>query len=66
MRTSLDCVPCLIRQALEATRRVSSDPILQELFLREVLQWASEMDLDGSPPVLALSRTPFSWTTRRG
>ncbi len=53
MRTSLDCVPCLLRQALEATRRVSSDPILHELFLREVLQWTSEMDLDGSPPVLA-------------
>jgi len=53
VRTSLDCVPCILRQALEAARRVSSDPLLHELFLREVLQWASEMDLDGPPPVLA-------------
>jgi hypothetical protein len=42
-----------LRQALEAVRRISSDPLLHELFLREVLQWASEMDLDGTPPVLA-------------
>lgn len=53
MKTSLDCIPCIVRQALEATRRVSSDPLLHELFLREVLQWASEMDLDGTPPLLA-------------
>jgi len=53
MRTSLDCVPCILRQSLEAIRRVSSDPILHELFLREVLQWTSEMDLDGTPPLLA-------------
>jgi len=53
VRISLDCVPCILRQALEATRRVSSDPFLHELFLREVLQWASEMDLEGTPPVLA-------------
>lgn len=53
MRTSLDCIPCILRQALEASRRVSSDPILHELFLREVLHWASEMDLEGPPPVLA-------------
>lgn len=53
MRTSLDCIPCLLRQALEASRRVSSDPLMHELFLREVLQWTSEMDLEGSPPVLA-------------
>jgi len=53
MRTSLDCVPCLLRQSMEAIRRVSSDPSLRELFLREVLQWTSEMDLEGAPPVLA-------------
>lgn len=53
MKTTLDCIPCILRQALEASRRVSSDPILHELFLREVLHWASEMDLEGPPPVLA-------------
>jgi hypothetical protein len=40
VRTSLDCIPCIFRQALEAVRRISSDPLLHELFLREVLQWA--------------------------
>ena len=30
MNTSLDCLPCLFRQTLDAVRRVSDDPALYE------------------------------------
>ncbi|MBN1303645.1 MAG: DUF89 family protein [Anaerolineales bacterium] len=53
MNTSLDCIPCLLRQALEAARQVSKDPALHEQVVREVLQWAGEMDLNQSPPAVA-------------
>jgi uncharacterized protein with ATP-grasp and redox domains len=53
MKTALDCVPCILRQSLEAARMVSTDPVMHEQTLRSILQWAREMDLDQSPPALA-------------
>jgi len=53
MNTSLDCIPCLLRQTLEAARMVSKDPAVHEQMTREVLRWASEMDLRQSPPAVA-------------
>jgi uncharacterized protein with ATP-grasp and redox domains len=53
MKTALDCVPCILRQSLEAARMVSTDPVMHEQTLRSVLQWAGEMDLDQSPPAMA-------------
>lgn len=52
MRTSLDCISCFVRQALDAARMVSTDPAVHERIVREVLRWAGEMDLDEPPPVL--------------
>lgn len=52
MKTSLDCVPCLVRQALDAARLVSKDPAVHEKIVREVLHWTSEMALHESPAVL--------------
>ncbi len=52
MRTQLDCLPCFVRQALEAARMVSSDRGLQEELLRQVLRWAGETDLGLPPPVM--------------
>jgi uncharacterized protein with ATP-grasp and redox domains len=52
MKTSLDCLPCFIRQALDAARMVSTDAAVHEGIVREVLRWASKMDLDQSPAVL--------------
>jgi len=52
MRTSLDCLSCFIRQALDAARMVSTDPAVHERIVREVLRWASEMDLDQPPAVV--------------
>lgn len=53
MNTSLDCIPCLLRQALEAARLVSADSAIHEQVMREVLNWAEEMDLKQSPPAMA-------------
>jgi hypothetical protein len=50
METYLECIPCFIRQALEAVRMVTSDSAKQEAVLRRTLQLASEMDMGESPP----------------
>jgi uncharacterized protein with ATP-grasp and redox domains len=52
MEISLDCIPCFIRQALEAARLVSENPAVHERILREVLHWAGEMDLNQPAPVM--------------
>jgi damage-control phosphatase, subfamily I len=52
MKTSLDCIPCFVRQALSAARRVSADPAVHERIVREVLLWAGGMTLNEPPPVL--------------
>jgi len=53
MKTSLDCIPCILRQSLEAGRLVSADTDLHEQILRDALRWTGEMDLDQSPPAMA-------------
>jgi len=53
MQTSLECVPCLLRQALDAAKMVSSDPAVHEQVMREFLHWAVDMDLSESPPAMA-------------
>jgi uncharacterized protein with ATP-grasp and redox domains len=53
MRTSVDCIPCLVRQALDAGRLVSSDPAVHEQIVRDALLWIAEADLHRPPPVLA-------------
>ena len=53
MKTSLDCIPCILRQTLDAARMVSADNAVHEQIIREVLRWTGEMDLSQSPPELA-------------
>jgi uncharacterized protein with ATP-grasp and redox domains len=52
MNTSYDCIPCFIRQALDAARLTTSDEAIHEQVLRGVLEAASKMNLDESPPVM--------------
>jgi len=52
MNTSLDCIPCILRQALDAARLVSTDPAVHEQIMRDVLAWAGEMDVNQSPPAV--------------
>ncbi len=53
MKTSLDCLPCFLRQALTAARFITEDPAVHERILRQVLRSTAEMDLNQSPPVVA-------------
>ena len=53
MNTSLDCLPCIFRQTLDAVRRVSDDPALYERVVREVAGWICTADLRLPPPVMA-------------
>jgi len=53
MRTALDCVPCFVRQALEAARFVTDEPSIHERLVRQVLRSTAETDLGESPPVVA-------------
>jgi len=52
MKPALDCVPCLLRQTLDAARVASPDPAVHERLLREVLSSLDGGDLRQSPPVL--------------
>jgi len=50
MKTQLDCIPCFIRQALDAARHAGADETVQKMVLRRVCRWASEMDMAMTPP----------------
>jgi len=50
MKTYLDCIPCFIRQALDAVMLVTSNETIHESVIREVLDAVSRMDLKKSPP----------------
>lgn len=53
MDTSLECVPCLFRQTLDAVRRHSDDADFHERVLREVAGWVHQTDLKQPPPLIA-------------
>ena len=53
MKADLDCVPCFVRQVLQAARMVSSDPSMHERMVREMLPLIAEMDFSQPPPVFA-------------
>jgi damage-control phosphatase, subfamily I len=53
VRTYFDCIPCIVRQTLDAARLATEDEAVHECILREVLVATSEMDLRQSPPVMA-------------
>jgi len=53
MKTSLDCIPCIMRQTLDAARIVSPDPCVHQQALRDTLRWAAEVDFSLSPPEMA-------------
>lgn len=49
MQTALDCVPCLVRQSLDASRAVSDDPAVHREVVRDMLLWTADEELGGSP-----------------
>jgi uncharacterized protein with ATP-grasp and redox domains len=52
MHIYLDCIPCFIRQSLDATRHATDDERVHEQVVREVLGLATNLDISQSPPVI--------------
>ena len=48
----MDCIPCFVRQALDAARLATDDKEIHEQVLREVLALAKDLDMSQSPPVM--------------
>ncbi|MFP3870297.1 MAG: damage-control phosphatase ARMT1 family protein, partial [Syntrophobacteria bacterium] len=53
MDVTLDCIPCFVRQALEASRMVGAGEAVQERVLRRVLTELSTIAFDQTPPYMA-------------
>lgn len=53
MKTYLECVPCFIKQSLEATKMVTNDKKIQTKVLKEILKHLSNASFDSSPPELS-------------
>jgi len=53
VETYSDCIPCLIRQAVDAARLATEDESLRQQILRDTLVATSQMDFSQPPPVMA-------------
>jgi uncharacterized protein with ATP-grasp and redox domains len=53
MKTTLDCIPCLLRQTLEVARLSVPDTADHEKIMRDILGVLSKIDLALSPPIIA-------------
>jgi len=53
MKTYFDCIPCLVRQALDSVRLTTDDEDIIEQVMHEALSLACRMDLRQSPPAMA-------------
>ena len=53
MKTSIDCLPCLLRQTLQTAKLCSTGCDVQEKAVRAVAGFISQCDLGVSPPLLA-------------
>ncbi len=54
MKTSIDCVPCFVRQTLDAARLVTDNPAIHEKVLRQVLSHAAQLDFSLPPPHMGM------------
>ncbi len=52
MKTYFDCIPCFLRQALNAARLTTADIKIHENVMRKVLGRVYEMDLNQPPPLM--------------
>lgn len=53
MKTSLDCIPCFVRQSLDALKMITDNAAEHERLMRDCLKWISELNIELSPPAVA-------------
>lgn len=47
-----DCIPCFIRQSLDAAKQATQDPRIHEQVVNKVSRLANELDMSQSPPAI--------------
>jgi uncharacterized protein with ATP-grasp and redox domains len=52
MKVYLDCIPCFIRQSLDAARHATDDIRIHEKVVSGVLSFVNNMDMNQTPPVM--------------
>jgi uncharacterized protein with ATP-grasp and redox domains len=52
MKTHLDCIPCFLRQTIEAARQITTDTKVHEQLVREMLRMGVDLDLGQAPPLV--------------
>ena len=63
MNIALDCVPCLVRQAIDSARRVTGDTRVHEEILRSLLRMSADLDFALAPPYV--SQQVHRWLRER-
>jgi len=53
MKTYLECIPCFIKQSLEAARMATDDEDIHEKVLKEVMKHLETISFSDSPPELS-------------
>lgn len=53
LKIDLECVPCFLRQTLDAARMATDDVTVHERLTRDVLRLTAELDLSRPPPWVA-------------
>ena len=53
MRTYLECMPCFIKQSLEAARMATDDEEVQTKVIKKVMEHLQDISLTSSPPELS-------------
>lgn len=53
MKTHLECIPCFIKQSLEAARMATNDEKIHEKVIKEVMKHLQNISFNDSPPELS-------------
>lgn len=53
MKVHLDCIPCFLKQSLEASRMSTDNEKTQEKVMKEILKHLEHIDFEKSPPELS-------------
>jgi len=53
MKTYLECIPCFIRQSLEAARMATDDEAIHEEIIKDVMKYLQSISFSNSPPEIS-------------
>ena len=53
MKTYLDCIPCFIKQPLEAARMATADETVHVQVVKEVLRYLQTLTFENTPPMIS-------------